>query len=118
MTKLNLTLNQAIAEYFDIDGRTIPEFKSGKPVAQAREWLATEGHEFEYMKRSLPTDGKSLVIYTRGGVPMYGVIDNADAVRGTQILGSIVIKKTKKTAKKAKNVEKTVNTDETETPNE
>lgn len=96
--KANLTLNQAIAEYFDIDGRSIPAFNGGKPVAQAREWLSQNEHGFEYIKRDVPKSG-GLVIYTRGGVPLYAILEKGDSLPAGSMLHGSIVKKTKKTAK-------------------
>lgn len=115
--KTNLTLNQAIADYFDIDGRTIPAFDGGKPVAQARDWLTSEKHGFEYIKRDVPQSG-GLVIYTRGGVPIYGVLGKGESLpAGSMLLGSFV-KKMKKTPKTSKNDENSQNDDDSELNNE
>ena len=113
MTKLNLTLNQAIAEYFDIDGRTIPAFKGGKPVAQAREWLASNEHEFEYIKRDVPASG-GIVVYTRGGVPLYGVLGKGESLPAGSMLHGSIVKKAKKTPKTSKNDEKSQNSEDSE----
>jgi hypothetical protein len=118
MTKLNLTLNQAIASHFDIDGRTLPEFKSSKPVVEAREWLARNDHNVEYLKRSLPTDNKGVVVYSRGGIPMFGVIDgDVTELRGSTVLGSLVkvASKPAKTRKKREKVENNEKNDEIDT---
>ena len=117
MTKLNLTLNQAIAEYFDIDGRTIPAFNGGKPVAQAREWLSDNEHGFEYIKRGVSPSG-GIVVYTRGGVPLYGILGKGESLPAGSMLHGSIVKKSKKTPKNVKNDENSQNSDETETPNE
>lgn len=113
--KMDLTLNQAIAEYFDIDGRTLPTFKSGKPVQEARDWLTENGHELQYNKRSLPTGDHGIVIYSRGGVPMFAVVDGdaSESFRGAIVHGSI-----EKTAKNVKKSRKSSKNDENETSND
>jgi hypothetical protein len=112
--KTDLTLNQAIAQYFDIDGRTLPAFTAAKPVLQAREWLTANGHELEYTKGELPKDNRGIVVYSRGGSPMFAVIDgDASALAGSMVHGSITkvsirknAKKNDKTAKNAENSQK------------
>lgn len=92
----SLTLKQAIAQAFNIDGRTIPEFTSSKPVKEARDWLERNSHTFDYQRGAL-NDG--LVVYSfGGGNPQFTVVDgDADKLKGAQIFASLsVAKKTRK----------------------
>lgn len=83
-----LTLKQAIAQAFDIDGRTIPDFTSSKPVKQARDWLERNGHKFDYTPRVV-ADG--IVVHSfGGGNPVFTVIEgNAAELEHAQIFATL-----------------------------
>lgn len=90
----SLTLKQAIAQTFDVDGRKLPEFTSSKPVQQAREWLERNGTKFDYQRNYLD---KGMVIYAfGGGNPQYTVVEtdaDLDALKGAQVFGTLSVPK-------------------------
>lgn len=87
-----LTLKQAIAQAFDIDGRTIPEFTSSKPVQEARNWLDRQGVKYDYV-RGAKQNG--VFIFTRGaGSPQFAVIDDdTEQTAGLLALATLAPKK-------------------------
>ena len=106
--KKNLTLNQAVAEYFGIDGRKLPEFNASQPVDQARAYLKSE-HDVDTEYTSFEAND-GIVVYSQGGMPIFAVADgDADELRGVTIHGTL-----SKVAKKAEKTQKTVKTDESE----
>lgn len=91
-----LTLKQAVSEAFDIDGRTIPEFTSSKPLKEARAWLDRENRPYTYERGPSTASLKagSVIVFTRGaGSPQYAVFGENQAVPGgTQILAALIPK--------------------------
>lgn len=90
----SLTLKQAIAQAFDIDGRTIPDFTSSKPVQEARNWLERNKHTFEYQRNYLD---KGLVVYAfGGGNPQFTVVETDDDLKqfaGAQVFATLSVPK-------------------------
>lgn len=73
-----VTLKQGIAQAFNLDGRSVPEFKSSKPLKEAREWLERQGIEYTY---EVGQFGVGLVAFTRGaGSPQYTVVTDENEV--------------------------------------
>lgn len=88
------TLEDAISQVFSVDG--VPEFRTYKPVKEARAWLERNELDFEYQRKQL-TDG--IVFFAFGaGQPQITIVDgDAEKLKGAQILA--VLKPTKKTRK-------------------
>ena len=82
------TLKLAIAEVFDLDGRSIPEFTSSKPLKEARAWLDREGIKYNYV-RGAKQNG--VFVFTRGaGSPQFAVVtDETDTTGGLLALATL-----------------------------
>ena len=108
------TLEKAISEAFNIDGRKVPKFTSSKPVKQAREWLVKEGFEVEYKRGELKAG--SVCVYTYGASnPMYTVVSEGDELKGATILAGLSATKKSKSQERREAVQNEENADD-ETP--
>ena len=100
------TLEDAISQVFSVDG--VPQFRTYKPVQEAREWLQRNEIEFDY-ERSTLKDG--IVFFAFGsGQPQIAVVDgDGDRLKGAMILATL---SPKKKVSKVGTVKVTVNVDE------
>lgn len=78
------TLEDAITQVFNVDD--VPQFKTYKPVKEARAWLERNGIDFEYQRETVK-DGIAIITYG-AGQPLYVIVDgNHKDLRGAQVLG-------------------------------